>query len=519
MKAKLFTLLSVIILLNSPIYAQSDWWEDLDLPMDTIYVGSCDDFDKIRNNSNYFDQIYDHWIFPENEEYDYINFTFSSQFTFDQDSNCIGGLWEIHTLNWLEGSVISYERNFAIDSSLPGPCGMHFSYDEQEAEEGINISELDPSADSISFSMDGTQDDLFLTPEATDTFSIPVFHLPGPSVCFVNIEVVVCEGNYVFEAKEEIDLDIGTNFCTVITLDEAEITAEYECADFALGFLRSDGTLSDQLTIPYTQNNPNRIHTLTLAMRTEDGKEYTRTLDVNKTADDFPEPQIYVFSDNPYLNKGETTYLGVGGDIEDLLVLQAEIILSGAKVLEVSSVHPKLELTGALDYNITESTFKFLFLHPVTEIFTFDEGLPWFVLEIESTQDGHLSDLIDIDNPNNFNELALETEECNATIHFNFPFVFSQTLLFSNTSDLSWGETAEVFPNPARDFAVVEWSRIEPVEVHLYDLTGRQLLRDRISQGSLEYSLKLDHYSPGIYLIKLQDSKGRYVTGRLMVKQ
>jgi hypothetical protein len=76
-----------------------------------------------------------------------------------------------------------------------------------------------------------------------------------------------------------------------------------------------------------------------------------------------------------------------------------------------------------------------------------------------------------------------------------------------------------LYPNPARDYAVVGWTEMNPVEVALYDLTGRLLLQDRIAAGSPEYYLRLDQYSPGMYLIRLRDREGRYVTERLVVKR
>lgn len=76
-----------------------------------------------------------------------------------------------------------------------------------------------------------------------------------------------------------------------------------------------------------------------------------------------------------------------------------------------------------------------------------------------------------------------------------------------------------LYPNPAHDYAVVEWRGIDPVEIQVYDLTARLLLQDRIIPGSPEYYLELNHLSSGLYIIKLQDREGRYLTERLVVKR
>ena len=513
MKARIFTLLSAMVIFIGPIYSQNDWWEELDLPMDTIYVANCEDIENVIN-TQYLNEVFNHWIFPENAEHENIVGNHKNQFTFDQGSNCIGAEWAITLLNWDNLEQYEYDRIFKIEPSLPGPCGMHFTYDEHKAEAGISIADLDPSTDSLSFSINGIQDSLFLTPAATDTFSIAIFHNPGSSLCFVSIEVTVeppCEGNYIFEAKDEIELFIATDFCTAVTLEDAEITADYECSDFTLGFLRADGSLSNSVTIPYTPNNPNRTHHLTLVMRTDDGEEYTRPFDVIKTADDFIAPPIFVFSDNPYLTEGETTYLGVGGDMEDVLGFQGEIILLGAKVIEVSDIHPSLHLNNGLFYHSTDSFFKFSFLHSMLKITTFDEGLPWFVLELEATRDGYLSELIDIENTNNYNEFILGSDECNATIVFNFPFILSQQLIFSNTTDLRLSESIELYPNPTTEMIYFDMGDQAIDQITIFDLNGRIIKNEKHSENWVDVS----GLQAGYYHVILQGSdnlfRGKFI--------
>ena len=142
MKARIFTLLSAMVIFIGPIYSQNDWWEELDLPMDTIYVANCEDIENVIN-TQYLNEVFNHWIFPENAEHENIVGNHKNQFTFDQGSNCIGAEWAITLLNWDNLEQYEYDRIFKIEPSLPGPCGMHFTYDEHKAEAGISIADLD----------------------------------------------------------------------------------------------------------------------------------------------------------------------------------------------------------------------------------------------------------------------------------------------------------------------------------------------------------------------------------------
>jgi hypothetical protein len=76
-----------------------------------------------------------------------------------------------------------------------------------------------------------------------------------------------------------------------------------------------------------------------------------------------------------------------------------------------------------------------------------------------------------------------------------------------------------LYPNPARDYAVVEWSGMDPVDIALYDMSGREVYRSPMQPGSPEYYLDLSRFSAGVYIVRLRDRDGGVMTERLVVME
>jgi len=74
-----------------------------------------------------------------------------------------------------------------------------------------------------------------------------------------------------------------------------------------------------------------------------------------------------------------------------------------------------------------------------------------------------------------------------------------------------------LYPNPARDYAVVGWTDMSPVEIALYDMSGREVYSNRIQPGSPEYYLDLSGLSAGVYVVRLRDWEGSVAVERLVV--
>jgi len=74
-----------------------------------------------------------------------------------------------------------------------------------------------------------------------------------------------------------------------------------------------------------------------------------------------------------------------------------------------------------------------------------------------------------------------------------------------------------LYPNPAREYAVVGWTDMSPVEIALYDMSGREVYSNRIQPGSPEYYLDLSGFSAGVYVVRLRDREGNVAVERLAI--
>ena len=74
-----------------------------------------------------------------------------------------------------------------------------------------------------------------------------------------------------------------------------------------------------------------------------------------------------------------------------------------------------------------------------------------------------------------------------------------------------------LYPNPAREYAKVGWSDIEPVEIALYDMSGREVYSSRMQPDLPEYYLDLSGLSAGVYVVRVRDRSGGVGVERLVV--
>lgn len=72
-----------------------------------------------------------------------------------------------------------------------------------------------------------------------------------------------------------------------------------------------------------------------------------------------------------------------------------------------------------------------------------------------------------------------------------------------------------IFPNPAKDYAIVKFDHVPINKVQIFNLPG-ELAEERKTNG-YEIQLDLAGFQPGIYLIRAYTSEG-VKTGRLVVQ-
>ena len=83
------TLVLLLFVFNHPLYSQSNWWDDLDLPKDTIFLYDCNDLDFMIENNN-FDPL-NELLFPSGIDDPAIVGTYKINKELNEDSICVGG--------------------------------------------------------------------------------------------------------------------------------------------------------------------------------------------------------------------------------------------------------------------------------------------------------------------------------------------------------------------------------------------------------------------------------------------
>lgn len=75
----------------------------------------------------------------------------------------------------------------------------------------------------------------------------------------------------------------------------------------------------------------------------------------------------------------------------------------------------------------------------------------------------------------------------------------------------------KLYPNPAHNNVTLEFDgELEQAQINVFDIMGKQVFSDNLTKGS--YMLNVDTFTPGIYLVVLQNGS-KYYTQRLAVKR
>jgi len=487
------------------VEVQVEGWYEAIFLSDTVYISDCSDIEPLLENP-LKQEIIREWICPNCHELTDIVGVYFIEKSYDTDSLCNGGIMHVTLLNWSNLAIYEYERVIKINPELEGPCGDYFLFEYEEIEGGFQFSDIGENNSELSFFPNGADEPLVLNLTESGIFDIPVFQHPGQSVCFFKMEVEVkpaCLDTFLLQVNEDFVMTVGDEFCGRLKLGDLGLEAEYFCEDFEIGFLTSENLLTDQIDLNLNLDYPEKMEELTIVMRTWDNQEFSITFDIQVVIDSSHLNSVFMFTDDPYLLEGETTYIGIGANLRNTPAIQGEILFPGAKVLDVEVSHPYLKPE---DYNFNNDYgfFRFSFSDP-WNVLTFEDGTPWFVLQVQAEQEGYLTDLLDLSDPNNFNRLWIETDKC-SPLRFNFTFNFSQELLFSSTADISANNSLRVFPNPATDMLFIESDLTKIKEIKIFDLAGRLVL----FSSQISEHLDVSQLHAGFYKLIFSTADGEY---------
>jgi hypothetical protein len=79
-----------------------------------------------------------------------------------------------------------------------------------------------------------------------------------------------------------------------------------------------------------------------------------------------------------------------------------------------------------------------------------------------------------------------------------------------------YGASYHVFPNPAKEFVMIEMSDNKSVSFKLYTLAGQMVLQEQV-KGSGQ-KINIGSLKEGLYIYKIFEEKGKMITGKLIIR-
>jgi hypothetical protein len=73
-----------------------------------------------------------------------------------------------------------------------------------------------------------------------------------------------------------------------------------------------------------------------------------------------------------------------------------------------------------------------------------------------------------------------------------------------------------VFPNPAKEFVLIEMTENQSVLLKLFTLAGQMVLQEQV-KGSGQ-KINISNLKEGLYIYKILDDKGKLITGKLIIR-
>ena len=116
-----------------------------------------------------------------------------------------------------------------------------------------------------------------------------------------------------------------------------------------------------------------------------------------------------------------------------------------------------------------------------------------------------------------FSEEKFEVEIWDKTNNVRDTLTF-KTRLFNSVHNISDSERIAIYPNPAKNSINIDASELQTVsdvEVDIYDLTGRVVLRKSLTK-SLE-SIGVDHLPNGVYVLQINQGSRSAAIERIVI--
>jgi hypothetical protein len=124
--------------------------------------------------------------------------------------------------------------------------------------------------------------------------------------------------------------------------------------------------------------------------------------------------------------------------------------------------------------------------------------------------------------------LSGKSEDLSAWVRFNNSntdlFYLTRTPMIrmnfgpvSNTTEQSFGQTFQIYPNPAEEVLSISLNEKESALIEIFDQTGRRVLSQKSNNEVLKIEMNTSEFSPGIYTVRV--TQANRSSAQIFIKQ
>jgi hypothetical protein len=92
----------------------------------------------------------------------------------------------------------------------------------------------------------------------------------------------------------------------------------------------------------------------------------------------------------------------------------------------------------------------------------------------------------------------------------------TKEILLNSGSHADYPSLYHVYPNPAKDYVLIEMAENHNVNFKLFTLAGQMILQQQVNGSGQKISL--NNLKEGLYIYKIIDDKGKLTTGKLIIR-
>jgi hypothetical protein len=92
----------------------------------------------------------------------------------------------------------------------------------------------------------------------------------------------------------------------------------------------------------------------------------------------------------------------------------------------------------------------------------------------------------------------------------------NKEILLNTGMQSDYSSSYHIYPNPAKDFVLIEMTENHTINFKLFTLAGQVVLQEQVKNSGQK--INISNLKEGLYIYKILDEKGKLVTGKLIIK-